>query len=340
MIRKNATLALFAAALLTATFGGPQIRAEAQDYYEGKTITIFAGRPPGGSIDSTTRLVSEYFGRHVPGTPTVLPDNRPGAGGVVLGNYIHDQAPANGLELGIPGRTSFILSPITGNDKALYKLENFGWIGSAARSNFMLWVRGDMGITSLEELKASGQTLVVGGSSGRNSDTIIPIMLQEAGLSLKVIAGYPGTGESRLAMERGEIDAILTGPASFPPDFLSDGKAIAILQTFREEPDMPIFKDVVTDPLALGVLTLLEAPLGVGLAMIAPPGTDDTTLEILRTAYMEMVTSEEYVAAANERGLEISDTPQSGAEIAEFVAGVAAEITDEVLAKYLSFTQQ
>lgn len=328
-------------ALLAAGLGGAPEKAQAQDYFEGKTITIFAGRPPGGGVDAEARFVTEYLGKFVAGNPTVLPQNMPGAGGVVLGNYLAYQAEPDGLELGVPGRTSFILSPITGNEQARYKLDELSWIGTAARSNFKLWLRADLGITTFDQLMASKDKIIIGGSSGRNSDTIIPMILQEAGVPLEIIAGYPGTAEQRLALERGELDGYVTAAASFPADFLAEGKVVPVLQTFSEDPDVPTFKDVVSDPLAKSVLTLIEAPLEIGLALIGPPNMEEAALEALRDGYMKMVTSQEYVDAAVQRGFDAgAENARSGADLEAYVKEVMAQVNDEVVAKYQTYTTE
>ena len=86
--------------------------AAAQDYYRGKTVTLFAGQPPGGGIDSEMRLVGHFLGKHIPGQPTIVARNMPGAGGLVLGNHLYSVARPDGLTLGMPGRSVFVLAPI------------------------------------------------------------------------------------------------------------------------------------------------------------------------------------------------------------------------------------
>ncbi len=116
--------------------------AQAQEYYRGKTISMFAGRPPGGGVDSEMRLIAQSsWPMHIPGKPTIMPKNMPGAGGVTLGNHIFGVAAPDGLTLGVPGRTAFLLAPVTGNPNARYDLQKLTWIGSAASSNFILWLR-------------------------------------------------------------------------------------------------------------------------------------------------------------------------------------------------------
>src|SRR5215470_14992083 len=106
-MRMSAAPLFVAVLLLQAGANG----AHAQDYYRGKTISMYAGRPPGGGIDTEMRLIAQYLAGHIPGKPTIIPRNMPGAGGVTLGNHLFGVAAPDGLTLGVPGRTGFVLAP-------------------------------------------------------------------------------------------------------------------------------------------------------------------------------------------------------------------------------------
>src|SRR5262245_46958539 len=229
--------ALLVAAALVALQVVQTDGVRAQDYYRGKTITMFAGRPPGGGVDAEMRLIAQFLAAHIPGRPTIVPKNMPGAGGVALGNHLHSVAAPDGLALGVPGRTAFLLAPAVGNPNARYDLQRLTWIGSPASSNFILWLRKGAGISTLAELRNSTKTLVIGGSSGGNSDTVVPeLLLKYESLPFKVIRGYPGTAEQQLALARGEIDGMFTERASFRADPVTSGLAVPILQAFPLEP--------------------------------------------------------------------------------------------------------
>src|SRR5260221_13044322 len=111
---------LFWSLLLTVTsLASP---APAQDYYKGKTITLYARQPPGGGIDSEMRLVAHYLGKFIPGEPTVVARNMQGAGGMVLGNHLAGVARSDGLTLGMPGRSGFVLAPVINAGDVKYDL--------------------------------------------------------------------------------------------------------------------------------------------------------------------------------------------------------------------------
>ena len=324
-------------ALLGAAMASPA--AWAQDYYAGKTLSVYAGRPPGGGVDSEMRLVVQYLGGNIPGNPRVIALNMPGAGGVVLGNYLYNIAPKDGLSIGMAGRTAFLLTPVESNGNARYDLSKFTWIGSAASSNFILWMRKGSGITTLAELRASKKTLIIGGSGNGNSDTIIPeILAKYEHFPFKVIRGYPGTADEILAMQRGEIDGIYTSRGSFPSDPVAAGIAVPIFQTFPEEPGLPLIQDVATNPREKTLLGLFSVVLRVGLAMVAPPDIPPQEVQILRTAFMKTVSSPEYVAAAKKRGFDAGH-PNSGPFIDAFLQKSFANIPPDIKAEFLTYAQ-
>ncbi len=334
-MHKSTRLVVIAAlAFLT----GARFPAQAQDFYAGKNVSIFAGRPPGGGVDSEMRLVAEFLGAQIPGHPRMIAQNMPGAGGVVLGNYLYNVAPKDGLTIAVPGRTAFLLSPVTRNENARYELPKFTWIGSAASSNFILWIRKSTGITTYAELKASKKTIVIGGSSGGNSDTVVPELLAKyEHLPFKVVKGYPGTAEQALALQSGEIEGMFTERASFSSDPQASGLAVPILQTFPLEPGIPLTMEIASDPREKAILALFEVPLHVGLALVAPPGLDPAKTKILREAYRKAVTSPDYIAQASKRGFSVG-APNSGEDLQAYVEKSLSNIPDSVIKEFQEYS--
>jgi tripartite-type tricarboxylate transporter receptor subunit TctC len=138
--------------------------AQAQDFYRGKTVTLFAGQPPGGGIESEMRLVARFLGKFILGEPSILPMNMQGAGGIILGNHVYGVAKPDGLTLGMPGRTGFALAPVISAADTKYDLRRFTWIGGSASSNFVLWMRRDANVRSFEDLRNAQRPLVIASS--------------------------------------------------------------------------------------------------------------------------------------------------------------------------------
>jgi tripartite-type tricarboxylate transporter receptor subunit TctC len=336
---RSSPAALLVVAALSLTQPWLADGAQAQPYYKGKTISMFAGRPPGGGVDSEMRLVAHHLAAHILGTPTIVPKNMPGAGGVALGNHLFGVAAPDGLTLGVPGRTGFLLAPATGNPNARYDLQKLTWIGSAASSNFILWLRKEANISTLAELRASKKILVIGGSSGGNSDTVVPeLLLKYENLPFKVVRGYPGTAEQALALQRGEIDGMFTERASFRADPVASGLAVPIIQTFALEPGLPVLDEVARHPMEKALFKLFEVPLRVGLALVAPPDLPADITRTLRSSYLRAVSSKDYVAEANKRGFD-AGRPNRGEEIAEYIASSLSNLPADVIAEFRSYNQ-
>jgi tripartite-type tricarboxylate transporter receptor subunit TctC len=322
---------------MTVLLSLPAPPAKADDFYKGKVIALYAGRPPGGGVDSEMRLVAQFLGANIPGHPRVIAQNMPGAGGIVLGNYLYNVAPKDGLALAVPGRTAFLLAPVTGNANAKYELPKFNWIGSAASSNFVLWIRKGAGINNVAELRTSKKTLVIGGSGSGNSDTVVPeLMAKYEKFPFKVVRGYPGTAEQALAMQSGEIDGMFTERASFSSDPVASGLAVPIFQTFPVEPNVPLSSDVATDPREKALLALFGIPLHVGLAVVAPPGVSAEKVQILRDAYMKTVTSKEYIELAKKRGFDVG-SPNAGADLGTYLKANMQTVPADVIAEFRTY---
>src|SRR5882762_4366270 len=231
-MRSSAPVLLAAATALFVSV----VAAPAQDYYKGKSVTLFAGQPPGGGIDSEMRLVARYFGKFIPGEPSILPMNMQGAGGIILGNHLYGVAKPDGLTLGMPGRTGFALAPVISAADTKYDLRKFTWIGSSASSNFVLWMRRQANIRSFDDLRHAQRAIVIASSGSTTANSIMPeVLARYEKLPLKVVRGYPGISDAILAVERGEADGVLCQKASMRPDMLAS-RVVPVFQLFDMEP--------------------------------------------------------------------------------------------------------
>ncbi len=336
MSARAATCALvFATVVIVATAG----RAAPTDFYRSKTVTLIAGQPPGGGIDSEMRLVGRFLGKFIPGEPTVLPMNMQGAGGIILGNYLYTLAKPDGLTLGMPGRSGFTLAPVISAADTKYDLRRFTWIGSSASSNFVLWMRRAANIRSFDDLRASKRTIVIAGSGSTTANSIMPeVLARYENLPLRVVRGYPGINDAVLAVERGEADGVLCQKASVRSDLIAAGAMVPVFQVMSFEPGVPLLDTLVADPKEKALLELLSAPQRMGLPLIAPPGLPDDLTAILREAYLKMVASPDYVTEAMKRGLDIGQ-PNTGEELAQFVATKLTSFPAETIAEYRTYVQ-
>jgi tripartite-type tricarboxylate transporter receptor subunit TctC len=334
----------FAVTMALAAYGlagGDPARAD-DNFYAGKTITLIAGFPPGGGVDGEMRIVARYYAKFIPGNPTVVAKNMQGAGGIILANHLYNSTEADGLTIGMPGRSGFLLSKIVKEKGVNFDLAKFAYVGSAGSTNSIFWLRREAGINTIEDLKKSKTEIVIGAWSARSQNAVVPkILNQYEGWPFKVVHGYPGTNETVIALERGEIDGLYSHEGSIQntrPDLITSGRIKAVLQTFEEMPNVPVLDSFVTNEKERALLTLMNTPSRIGLPLLAPPGIPAERLDILRKSYDQLVKDKEYRDEAERRGLPVGSA-LTGAELQKLVAQHLSSVSDDVLQEYLAFTE-
>lgn len=342
ILRETVKVAVMAA--LVGVVGGWAGTASAQEnFYAGKTITLFAGFPPGGGVDGEMRIVARGFSRFIPGNPTIVAKNLPGAGGIILANQLYNSTDADGLTIGMPGRSGFLLSKVVKEKGVNFDLAKFSYIGGAGSTNSILWLRQETGIATIEDLKKAKKEIVMGAWSARSQNALVPKILSEyEGWPFKVVHGYPGTNEVVIALERGEIDGLYSHEGSIHntrPDLINSGKLRAVVQSFEDLPNVPILMDFITNPKEKALLTLLNTPARIGLPLLGPPGIPADRLEILRKSYAQLVQDKDYRAEAEQRGLPVGRAI-SGTELETLVRESLSTVPEEVLREYLAYTQE
>jgi tripartite-type tricarboxylate transporter receptor subunit TctC len=331
-------IALFAGLMTFISFAATPLSAQS-DFFSGKTILLYVGFSPGGGVDGEARIAARHLSRFIPGNPTVVVKNMPGAGGIVVGNHMYRGVEPDGLTLAMPGRSGFLLSNIVKDKNVNYDLAKFSYIGGAGSTNSILWLRDDSGITNVAQLKAAKREIVLGAWSARSQNAIVPkVLRQYEGWPFKVVHGYPGTNEVILAIERREVDGLYSHQGSVRPQMIANGELIPIVQTFKEFPNVPTINSLITNPKEKALLDLLSAPSRIGLPLLAPPGIAAERLEILRKSYAQMVKDKEYVEEAEKRGLPVGQ-PISGEELQKLITQTLSSVPDDVLQEYLALTE-
>jgi hypothetical protein len=318
--------------------------ARADDnFFAGKTLTLIAGYPPGGGVDGEMRLVAKYFPRYVPGNPTLIARNMPGAGGAILGNNLYNVAEKTGLVLGMAGRSSFLLSNVVPQKGISYDLAKFSYIGGAGSTNSILWLRQETGIKTWTDLKTAKKEIVLGALSPRAQNAIVPkVLAKYEGWPFKVVHGYRGFNDVLIAIERGEVDGLLSHEGSIQntrPDMIETKLVVPIFQTFEEFPNLPIMSDLVHDPDEQALLGMLNAPSQIGLPVMGPPGIPDDRLAMLRSAYMKMVDDPGYRDEAEKKGVPVGRAI-SGPDIQKLIVASLSRVPETVVKEYLAYTEE
>ena len=323
-----------AAALLAgALFATAPAKAQTQDFYRGKTINFIIGYGPGGGVDSASRLIVRHLARFIPGKPEIIPQNMEGAGGVVAGNHLGRRATADGLTIGLPGRSWFV-EGVVKSSGVTFDPVKFSYVGSTGVNNTMLYVRGDLNIATPEDLKKYPQKIPAAGIGAGTSTVTIPNMLAEYGYPLRTVLGYNSSARSLLALEQGEVGAYFTPEDSFSkrPDLVEKRVVVPILQSKRMAPGMPVLADLVPAK-DQAVLSLFTAYDDTGLMVVGPPGIPADRLEVLRKAFIEMCNDVDFRKDAATAGEPVG-APIPAPELEKIIARLAEAATPEVISEY------
>jgi tripartite-type tricarboxylate transporter receptor subunit TctC len=321
-IMTKAGAAIFAVSIAAAFATARTTHAE--DFYAGKTIRMLVGYGAGTGNDLYMRLLARHLSDHIPGKPTIVPENRPGAASLVMANYLYNVAPRDGTVIGLPAR-NLVTEPLFGNEQAKYDARKFTWIGSMSRDTALCFTWHTTGIKTLDDAK-KGQVLV-GSTGAASNSSLFPFVLNELfGTKFKAIVGYTDSGAIGLAMERGELAGYcsftLGGIRSARPQWLDQQQVNVLVQlTTRKHPDLPKVPSVMEltqDQSARQALQLVLGDQEMGRPVAGPPDMPADRLAILRKAFDDTVKDPAYIADAKATGVDI-DGPITGSEVAKII---------------------
>ncbi len=309
----------FVAGLLALLTLSTPALAQEETFFKGKDITLSVGVGPGGGYDTYARLFARHLGRHVPGNPNVVVKNEPGAGSLRLAVRLYNAARKDGTELAlIP--SSVALEPLFGNSDAQFETGKFLWVGNLDSDVSSCGVWKHANVKSWEDLKTRE---IVFGATGPSAITAIHpnVMAALVGIKIKVIAGYAGTRDINIAMQRGEVDAtcgmyMSTIRSQYKPN-VENGE-LSILMTFGKQrtpdfPNVPSLFELVKPGEDRQLADLIFGADAIGRPITAPPGLAPERVATLRKAFDATVADPDYLAEAAKIGLSV--TSMNGAEL-------------------------
>jgi tripartite-type tricarboxylate transporter receptor subunit TctC len=303
---KAARLSLVLVALLIS--GTPAPADPISDFYRGKTIRMLIGYGPGGGYDLYARLVAEFLPRHLPGNPSIVPENMPGAGSLVAAKYMAEVAPKDGTVLGSLAQTLPLDSAV--GSAAKVNMANFHYIGRVTTNIDVGAALAAVGIKSIEDVRNKQYT--VGASGGGSTTEIYPLALNAfGGTKFKLVRGYKGTNDILLAMDRGEVDIIgaygLPGMTISRPGWLDKGEASLIYQVALERnhliPNVPTLPELATSDEGKLVLRAISGTAEIGRSIVTGPDGPPERLAALRAAFADMLKDPDFIAACDQRHL-------------------------------------
>ena len=336
----------WAAILAVLALVMPEAHADAvADFYKGKLIKVVVGFGSGGGYDAYARLLARHFGKHIPGNPSLVVQNMPGAGGLRAANFIYAAAPKDGTTIGTFSRDIPLLAMMGTNTGAQFDPRKFTWLGSSssfADDAYVLMVRADAPVTSIAEARRpGGPTLVLGGSGEGASGNDVPMILRDTiGLNVKVVGGYPDTAAIFLAMERGEVNGRtvdLSTLRTFRPHWLMPGGGMRVLLQFARStrhpdfPGVPTARELAPTDAARALIELTELPYAMARPFMAPPDVPPDRAQALQAAFLATHRDPQYLEEAARLRLDVS--PVGGADILrtiERVAGASPDTLDHL----------
>lgn len=323
-------------AMLMLSAGRAQAADQVADFYRGKTVQVLVGFGPGGGYDLYARTLARYMGRHIPGNPTMVPQNMPGAGGVKVMNYLYNVAHKDGTVIATFAR-GLAIEPLLGHAQGMqFDATKFGWVGSVSNEVSICAYWSTSGIKSWHDMETKPSS--IGASAAGADSEIFPTVLRNLfHLPAKVVTGYSNGGaDIVLGMERGEVGGRCGWSWS---SLLSENKALLDnkkinivlqlgLQKFEDLPNVPSVMDLPTTPQNKAALKLIVSRQSIARPFAAPPGLPPERLAALRAAFDATMKDPQFLAEAKRLNLEVR--PVAGADVQKLIKELYATPPDVV----------
>jgi tripartite-type tricarboxylate transporter receptor subunit TctC len=330
-MRLAAIFALIAAAF--ALIAPPAKAADAvADFYKGKTVTIFVGVAAGGVYSQFAQLLATHLGKHIPGNPNVIVQHQVGAGGLIAINHVYNVAPKDGTVVLTPN-SGLAKRFILGEGNTLYDPAKFHWLGGWGEAVNDCTVFKTAPATTFEEAKT--KEVVIGAiDTGSNTYTNPLLMNNLLGTKFKIVPGYGGGSQIRLAMERGEVHGFcgqFEGWKTAKPEWLADGKLSHLVQLSSKRsadmPNTPLLSEFAKDDEEKQILTFVQSGVE-DRAIVAPPGVPADRLAALSKAYEDTLKDSKFLEDTKRSKFDV--TYVTGKEIQDFVGSMMKMKPDTV----------
>ena len=317
------------------------ICAQSAPFYKDKTIRIIVGFTSGGLYDQYARLLARHMGKYIPGNPTIIVQNMPGAGSLSATNYIYGVAKADGLTLGMPG-SGIYLDQMLGRKEATFDVAKLIWLGSVDQRDLVLYMKADAPWKSIEDVMNAKEQPKCGSTGTSDLTTIMTNILDETlGLKFHEVRGYPGGVEIDLAIEKGEIHCRGTGITTHfarEPYFTwhKTGFDRHIVQTgAKKDPriaDAPTLVELMdkkkTPAIGRNVAKVLLVSATLGRPLMTTPGTPPDRVKLLRDVYVKTLKDPTVVEEAKKAKMDLEIL--IGAEVEAQIRDVMSQPKDVI----------
>ncbi len=303
-------------------------------FYKGRTVTINIGYSAGGGYDIYARVLARHLGDHIPGNPTVIPQNMPGAGSLKAVNFLYNLAPKDGTVIATFAR-GLAMQPLFDKTGIEFDAQKLLWVGSITNEVSVCAFRSDSGVASWQDMLTKSYTV---GGTGSGSDTdVFPLVLRNMfHMKMKLATGYPGGEDVALALERGEVNGRCGWSWSSLMSRnrpLYDTKQIVVpiqlsLNKHEDLPNVPLIMEETSDPKQVAALKLIFGRQSMARPYAAPPGLPLDRQRALRAAFDATMKDPAFLADAKQTDLEVR--PVSGEDVQKLVEEVYRSPPDVV----------
>jgi tripartite-type tricarboxylate transporter receptor subunit TctC len=328
---RKTRLALFA--LFACCICAPAVADETAAFFNGKTLRIIVGSGVGSGYDITARILARRMGSHLPGNPTIIVQNQPGAAGLTMTNSLNANGPFDGTVIGAPFNGTPTM-PLLQPQVAHFDADKLIYIGSTNRETQVLYVWHSVPINKLDEVKTT--PLVMGAQAPGSTQYDYPMLLNQLlGYKFKVITGYESTPKIHLALARGEVQGTIANWSTLKAlnsNWLAEGKIRLIVQwgikKLAEIGDVPSIFDYVHSDADRAAIKLMVARLEFGRPFFLPPGVPADRVEALRRAFDATVRDPAFLGEAALAKIDID--PLNGEQVQTLVEEIARTPADVV----------
>lgn len=338
VIRSSLRLSLVAAIIVTAAqaaiiaTAAPAAAQTPADFYKTRSLEILIGAAAGGAYDLPGRLIARHIGRHIPGAPTIVVKNMPGANSITMVNHLYNVAAQDGSVIGMPNINlpfEALLRP--GRDAAKFDVTKFQWIGAPTQELYVTFVWHTAPARTVADLRTTEILMGSTGAAGENS--ALPMVMNAlAGTKMKLVKGYGGQADVFLALERGEVQGNTTGIINLraeKAEWVRDGKVRILVQYSLGRSagldSVPSALDLVSNEDDRAAMRFFLAKYKIARALFAPPNVPAERVQTLRRAFDATMADGAFLAEAKTLGFEVS--PTRGEDVAGIVAAIYATPT-------------
>ena len=322
-------------AAMTAALGlmvsAPALAQDEAAFFKGKTVRILVGGASGAAYDFVGRALAAHIGRHLPGEPSVVVENMPGAASIVMMNHLYNRAAKDGTVMGMP-LNGIVLEPrlkslSRDGSNVHFDLSKMRFVGTPAQQPQVLWVWHKTPYASVADLKKTPSNF---GSTAPGGDNFILPTLANAllGTQMKIITGYKGVNDIFLAAEQGEVHGATVNFSSLlgKPDWMKEKKARILIQFGTERlanlKDVPTAIELASDEASKQMLRVYATKFKTTYPILLPPDVPDARVKTVQKAFDETMKDRAFITDAEKIGIDVE--PLSGSEIEKVMAEINA----------------